>query len=215
VFNQNEVEEGRTDFEIRHGVQLSASKEFRYWRDMRTEVSLYYEGRSGSPFSWVYTSDLNTDGFRRNDLVAVPTDPTDARFDFSALSTSDIETYFEALEETGLARFSGGYAPRNAFTQPWQNRLDLRIIQQIPTVGNVTMELFADFINFGSWLSAEIFNYIETLPGSVNTREFGSANYGADGRIRPTDLVAQPSSQVTVNNALSRWRIQVGARLKF
>src|SRR5690606_17164686 len=124
-------------------VQLTLSKEFRYWRDMRTEFSLYYEGRSGSPYSWVYTSDLNTDGFQRNDLVSVPTGPDDSRFDFSGLTESQMDTYFGALKETGLAQFAGAYAPRNAFFQPWQNRLDLRIIQQIPTVGRVTMELFA------------------------------------------------------------------------
>lgn len=219
VFNQNQVEEGRSDFEIRHRLQAALTKEFKYWRDMRTSISLYYEGRTGSPYSWVYTSDLNTDGFQRNDLVAVPTDVSDSRFDFSALQAAGlVDTYFAALEATGLSSYSGGHTPRNAFFQPWQNRLDLRIVQEIPTVGPVKIELFADFINFGSWLSDDLFNYTETLPIPGNTgltREFGSASYAADGRIRPTNLTAQSNSEIGINNATSRWRIQVGARLKF
>lgn len=219
VFNQNTVEKGRSDFEIKHRVLIGLAKEFTYWRNMKTRISLLYEGRTGSPYSWVYTSDLNTDGFARNDLLAVPSGVDDSRFDFSALQAAGIlETYFEALEATGLSKFAGGYAHRNSFFQPWQNRLDLRFVQEIPTAGPVKVELFADFLNFGSWLSKDLFNYIETLPVPTNTglvREFGSATYAADGRIRPTDMRAQSNSNIAINNSESRWRIQVGARLKF
>ena len=218
VFNQNQVEEARSDFEIRHRLQALIAKQFKYWRDLSTTFTLYYEGRTGSPYSWVYTSDINSDGFQRNDLLAVPTDTSDARFDFSQMSQTQIDTYFAALQATGLSAYAGGYAPRNAFFQPWQNRLDIRIEQEIPIAGPAQLELFVDFINFGSWLSEDLFNYIETLPVPGNTglvREFGSAVYGPDGRIRPTNLNATSGSNIAINNAVSRWRIQLGARLSF
>ncbi len=221
VFNQNTVEEGRSDFEIRHRVLIGFAKEFTYWRNLKTRVSLLYEGRSGSPYSWVYTSDLNNDGFQRNDLLAVPSDVNDPRFDFSTLNAAGLtDTYFAALEATGLSKYAGGYAPRNSFFQPWQNSLDLRLTQQIPVAGPVKVELFLDFLNFGSWLNDDLFNYVETLPVPGNTglvREFGSANYVSttDGRIRPTNILAQSNSNVLINNGVSRWRIQLGARLSF
>ena len=219
VFNQNQVEEGRSDFEIRHRVLLGVAKEFSYWRNLKTRISLLYEGRSGSPYSWVYTSDINNDGFQRNDLLAVPSDVNDPRFDFSTLNAAGLtDTYFAALEATGLSAYGGSYAPRNTFFQPWQNRLDLRIVQEIPTVGPVKVELFLDFLNFGSWLNDDVFNYIETLPVPGNTglvREFGQASYTTDGRIRPLDLRAQSGSTIAINNNESRWRIQLGARLSF
>ncbi len=218
VFNQNQVEVARSDFEIRHRLQATVAKEFKYWRNLATTVSLYYEGRTGSPYSWVYTSDINSDGFQRNDLVAVPVGINDPRFDFSALSQAQLDTYFGALEATGLSNYAGGYAPRNSFFQPWQNRLDLRLAQEIPITGPAKLELTLDFVNFGSWLSKDLFNYAETLPVPGNSglvREFGSAEYAADGRIRPTNLTATSGSAIAINNGVSRWRILVGARLSF
>jgi hypothetical protein len=235
TFNQNTIEVGRSDFEIRNRIQGSFTKEFKYWRKHATVVSLFYEGRTGSPYSWVYTSDLNNDGFTGNDLVAVPTDGGDKRFDFSALNAAQLDTYLKFFKDNGLSKFAGGYAPRNEFFQPWQNRLDLRVVQKLPVWRNVQVELFADFINFGSWLSKDLFNYVETLPVPTNTgltRLLGtnasgspaSASYAADGRVRiipqgtfNTDgSINLPSGGViTVNNGDSRWRLQFGARLKF
>ena len=89
------------------------------------------------------------------------------------------------------------------------------------------MKLFVDFINFGSWLSDDIFNYVETLPIPTNTglvRNVPGAAYNAAGRIAisPTTTfnssgnVAIPSnSAIAVNNGDSRWRLQFGARIEF
>ena len=65
---------------------------------------------------------------RGNDLVAVPTDGSDKRFDFSALSATQLDTYLKFFKDNGLNKFAGGFAPRNEFFQPWQNRLDLRVV---------------------------------------------------------------------------------------
>ena len=81
VFNQNKVEVSRSDYEIRDRVQVIVSREFRFKWNLVTTISLAYEGRTGQPYSFVYSNDLNTDGFSGNDLVAVPTSDTDPRFD--------------------------------------------------------------------------------------------------------------------------------------
>jgi hypothetical protein len=227
VFNQNAVEVGRSDFEIRDRILGSVSKEFKYWRDLKTTVSLFYEGRTGSPYSWVYSTDLNTDGFSGNDVVAVPSGADDARFDFSALSSAQLDSYLRFFRETGLSKYAGGIAPKNSFTQPFQNRLDLRFQQEIPTVKTVKLKLFADFINFGSWLSKDLFNYSETLPIPTNTglvRNVPGASYNAAGKIAITptgtfnsagDVAVPSNSAIAVNNDNSRWRIQLGARIEF
>lgn len=242
VFNQNAVETRRSDFEIRDRIQAGIAKRFRYkfGREMATTLSLYYEGRTGSPYSWVYASDLNTDGFTGNDVLAVPSGPSDARFDFTGLSTSQLDTFLGFFRTNGLAKFAGAYAPKNSFIQPYQHRLDLRVMQEIGTFKKVKVELFADFINFGSWLSDNLFNYVETLPIPTNTglvRNLGSnvtgttaapippsAVYNTSGQIRinpvgmfdSTGAIIIPSnSAIAVNNGESRWRIQLGARVKF
>lgn len=225
VFNQNQIEVARSDYEVRDRIQASISREFRIARDLATTVSLYYEGRSGMPYSYVYANDLNGDGLA-TDLIAVPTGPDDARFDFSGMSAVQQDAYFAFLKSSGLSRYAGRYASRNAFLTPWQNRLDLRVVQELPAYKQVKIELFADFLNFGSWLSRDLFNYVEllntTATNSGQGRQLGTATYTADGRVRPgitldANNAVQFASVSTIvpNNDESRWKIQGGIRLKF
>ncbi|MBL9215028.1 MAG: hypothetical protein JNG83_06090, partial [Opitutaceae bacterium] len=232
VFNQGQVEVTRSDYEIRDRVQASFSKEFVYFNRLKSIVSLVYEGRTGQPFSYVYggassfAADLNKDGNGSNDVVAVPTGATDPRFDFSGMTSAQQAAYFAFLDQSGLSKYAGGYAPRNAFTTSWQNRLDLRFTQEVKTVGPVVLELFADFLNFGAWLSDDLFNYVETIATSTSNsnqnRALGSATYTATGLIRPTvtlntdGTINFPATSIILpNNSDARWRIQAGVRLKF
>lgn len=226
VFNQGKVEEVRSDYEIRDRVQASISKEFNFLKRFKTTATLYYEGRSGQPFSYVYSGDLNFDGNSANDAVAVPDGGSDPRFNFSGMSAAQQNAYFAFIGKSGLSKYAGGYAPRNAFIGPWQNRLDLHFTQEVKVAGPVSVELFADFINFGNWISKDLFNYVETLgansSNSNQNRVFGNATYGADGRIIPTvtlgsdgEVSLPAASSFLPNNTDARWRIQAGARLRF
>lgn len=217
VFNQNTPEEGTSEFEIKDRVQLTLSRQFELIRNFPTTVSLYYEGRTGNPYSWVYSSDLNGDGRNDNDTVAVPDGPNDPRFDFSAMSAANQAAYFAFVESSGLVRYAGGVAPKNEWTEPWVNRLDIKFSQVIPLAFDAKLSLFADFINFGSFISSDVFGYTEVAPsiqnGVFRTRTLGGASYGPDGRIRPT-WSGEPRG-FNYSNSMSRWRIQLGAKLEF
>ena len=230
VFNQNTVEIARSDYEVKDRIQATISREFVLHKDYVTTVSLYYEGRSGQPYSWVYSGDVNGDTVTGNDLIAVPRDTADSRFDFSGMTPDQQNGYFRFLSSNGLAKYAGGSAPRNAFLGPWQNKLDLSFRQEVPLYSvrgkNIKMEFFLDFLNFGSWLSKSIFNYVEEINTGTTfgglTRVLGNATYNATGQIKPTftadsfSNVALPaSSLITVNNGDTRWRIQGGVKLKF
>lgn len=225
VFNQNTPEEARSDYEVRNRIQLSLGKEFNFFKRFKTTAMLYYEGRSGLPYSYVYSTDLNHDSYSQNDTVAVPTGATDTRFDFSGMSTAQRDAYLAYMQKGELSRYAGGHAPRNAFLGPWQNRLDLHLSQEVKVAGPARIEIFADFINFGNWLSKDLFNYVETLGNPGNSNQIvvlGGATYAADGRIRPTasvdgsgNLVIPTASQFLPNNGDSRWRVQGGVRVSF
>lgn len=221
IFNQNAIVEGRSDFEIRDRVQFLYTREFNFIKRKGTStlVSLYYEGRSGHPFSYVYANDMNNDSVSQNDLIAVPTDVNDPRFNFTGMSAQATADYFQFLRDNGLMRYAGGYAPRNAFTQPWFNRLDLHIEQNVPIWRDVRLSLFADFTNFGSFLTRRLFNWQErtTLVDSDTwwRRQIGTATYDASGKIQLLTANALSPSTFQYDNTQSRWRLQVGARLKF
>jgi hypothetical protein len=225
VFNQGQVEETRSDFEVRDRIQFSVTKEFNFLKRYKTSATLSYEGKSGLPYSYVYSGDLNFDGSTANDALAVPTGVGDTRFDFSGMTTPQRDAYLAYIANSELAKYAGGYAPRNSFIGPWQSRLDLHLSQEIRVVGPVRVELFADFINFGNFVDNDLFNYIDTLGSPNNSNQnvvLGNAAYGADGRIRPSvalnsdgSVVIPTGTQFLPNNTDSRWRIQAGVRLKF
>ena len=217
VFNQNAIEVGRSDFEIKHRLQFTLSRRFEFYKGWDTKASLYYEGHTGNPFSYAYTGDTNGDGVTNNDLVYVPTGPSDARVDFSGMTAAQQSSFFDFLNSSGLVKYAGGAAPRNAFTQPWINQLDLRFTQKIPIYKPAELELFLDFSNFGYWLSRHYFGNVSLLTNTNNAvyyrRLMGAATYNATGQIRPTYTAAP--TDVVIDNVASRWRIQFGATLRF
>ena len=219
VFNVNTVETGRSDFEIKDRFQASLAREFEFIKSFKTTASLYYEGRTGNPYSFAYSTDLNQDGFAGNDLVAVPSGSTDSRFDFSALSTAQQTAMFAYIQSSGLSKYAGGYAPKNAFFQPWVNRLDLSVKQSVPLhLGGAKLDLIFDFTNFGNFISKSLFNYTERAPTGPAQDLFdrilvGNASIdNVTGKIKPTSFA--PASFL-VDNTMSRWRVQLSARLSF
>lgn len=221
VFNQNTVEVGTADFEVKDRIQAGVTRQFEFIKKYRTTASLYYEGRTGNPFSWVYGNDINGEGVSGNDglndLVSVPSGTSDPRFNFSGMTSTQIDSYFAYIQSSGLAKYAGGHAPKNAFTEPWFNKLDLKLVQDIPVRGAVKLQLFFDFINVGSFLSKSMFNYTEIAPLLSNDvyrrRSLGTATYGTDGRIKPV-FTANPTGYL-IDNGMSRWRIQLGAKILF
>lgn len=219
VFNQDSGEVGRSDFEVRDRIQTSLAREFEFIKGYKTTGYLYYEGRSGNPYSFAYSTDLNQDGQAANDLIAVPTGPSDARFDFSALSTASSDAMFAFIQTSGLAKYAGSYAPKNTFFQPWVNRLDVGVKQNIPLhFKTARLDLILDCTNFGNFLSKSLFNYVERAPGGpggdlFERRLVGSATIdNTTGKIKPTTWAP---ADFLVDNTMSRWRMQLSARLTF
>ncbi|MEO6002252.1 MAG: carboxypeptidase regulatory-like domain-containing protein [Opitutus sp.] len=223
VFNQNTVELSRSDFEVKNRVQLTLTREWEFVKRWKTFGSLYFEGRNGNPYSFTYNSDLNGDGVSGNDLVYVPAGVSDPNVDFSALTAAQTTAYLAYIDKSELGQYKGTYARRNSFILPWQNRLDIRLSQKVPIAGPAELELFADFINFGYWLSRDFFGYVEELGnnnGVYARRLLGTASYSSDGRLRPAGVTLDAAGNYVpagaqINPLASRWRIQFGARLKF
>ncbi len=219
VFNQNSVEVARSAFEVRNRVQLSLAREFEFRKQWKTTVSLYYEGRTGNPYSFVYGgTDVNGDGVNNNELVYVPNGVSDPVL--AGLTPAMRQSIMDYVDRSELNKYRGGIAPRHGFTMPWTNRLDLHVGQIIPLHRSFELEVFADFINFGAWLSKDLFGYYEVLPGAgdnelLATKQFGAATYTAAGQLQMTGTSFATPAIATPNNDLSRWRIQFGARLRF
>ena len=189
-------------------------------KKFKSTASLYYEGRTGNPYSWVFGGDLNGDGVSFNDRVLIPTGPSDGKFDFSGMTTAQSDAFFAFIQTSGLSQYAGKVVPKNSSTEPWFNKLDLKLVQSIPLHGPVKLDLFLDFVNFGSFINSKMFNYTEIAPNLSNdvfrTRTLTSAtSYTVDGRIKPTYTFTPGPTGFLIDNGMSRWRIQLGAKLSF
>ena len=133
-----------------------------YLKYFSTGVSLFWEARSGLPFSYVYGGDMNGDRLNGNDLMYIPRTKDEILLATEGLNdTRTIDQIWEQLDayikqDDYLSKHRGEYAARNGATTPWSAQLDLRIMQDfyIEVGGKKnTLQLTFDIFNFGNMLN--------------------------------------------------------------
>lgn len=195
-----------------------------------TRVSLFYSGQSGLPFSYVYSGDVNGDGYpglggafdRNNDLVHLPTGLDLTRAPISLATRGLFEWAME--NDPCLKGNEGRTLVRNSCRSPWEHQLDLRVAHTLD-LGGSEVRLSADLLNLLSLVDPSWGRVERTQPlvpllelcqvacgqnGPLPARWGGGVLPERDenGRVRPADawVPATPESQ---------WRMQVGARVTF
>ena len=136
-----------------HNITVAARFSQEIVRDYPTSLNLFFNAQSGRRFSYVWDEDVDVflgdsdDEARR--LLYVPTGPTDPLINTSALSPSEVTAFFDFLESSGLNKYAGQIAPRNAFKDPWFKDLDIRFAQDLPGFfGGHRAQVYVDIENF-------------------------------------------------------------------
>ena len=195
------------------------------------DISLLYSGQSGVPFSYVYGSDLNGDGFpgpgsafeRFNDLLYVPEDVGE----LPTTSLGSTIAFGSAVRtQECLNRSRGDYVDRNQCRTPWQHRLDLRLSQEF-TFGGTSLRLEGDIVNVLNLMNPE-WGSIRTVRSQVPLLELSRGERDPfqvyeiaatwtggllPGRDADGDLV--PIAPWTARTPESQWQIQLGVRVGF
>jgi hypothetical protein len=219
VFNPNEDQASTSNTDTQDKIVASVQTQWNFIKDARTAVTMTYLGQTGHVYSWVFKGDANGDGFTDNDLFYMPSGPNDPRVRW--LSTTERDTFFADAAKLGIAKYAGGIIPRNAAASPWNNTLDLTIIQDIPGVWRLKPQLILQCANFGnlikkSWgLLEEVpFSYKRTLAGAGFDR---TAN-GGQGQyvyVYNQNTLGQGATITTLDPLQSRWQLKVGLKLSF
>ncbi len=220
----------RSNFDRPHKVVASISG--APLGEVGPRISLLYIGQSGAPFSYVYGGDVNGDGYpglgpafeRTNDLFFVPEPQSLLLMGFASQGLlAEATEQFECLR--GRA---GQFVERNGCRAPWQNSLDLRFSQLLPSgLGRLRLDL--DFVNVLNLVNPE-WGRIETVRPVVPLLDFverseagsvldpgqggrmvnrwsGASFRDAEGRLQPT----QPWTSVPNR---SQWQVQLGVRME-
>lgn len=121
-----------SNYEIEHRFTLTASYSTYWWGDNRTNFTLFGSHSSGRPYSYVYegAGGVFGDDVDGHHLVYVPTGPSDPNVIFGP--NFDQDAFFAYTDATGLSKYAGRIAPRNAFNSSWWTTFDLRVEQELP-----------------------------------------------------------------------------------
>jgi len=220
--------------DIPHRVVVAGTKRGP-WRRWPTEVSFYYVGESGSPFTYVAygtgrRGDLNADGSSTNDPIYVPRSALDtSEIHFAALvlqtrgadGVPRVDTISAARQAQAFDQFIGS-APclrrqrgrilmRNSCREPWSTTTIASVRQGIP-MGRRGMELQVD-----------IYNVLNLL-----RRDWGQTRVAAPALLEQVDESSGPAStaqpifhfpltrpQWTALPAASVFQLQLALRYSF
>lgn len=196
----------------RYTASLSYQKEL--FRDLRTSFGLFYEGRSGRPFTYTFINDANGDRRSGVDPFYVPAGPGDVLFTGGAEMEA---AFFDYVDRTGgLRRQQGQIAGINKQRSSFVHQVDVRLSQEIPGPFDGKGEIWLDILNFGNLLNSS-WGRIEQVgfPYGLGIARFEGIDPDSgryvynfnEGQIR--DKVIQD------NRGESRWAMQLGVRYKF
>lgn len=227
----NNAPSATSNYETRHRIISSVVYDFEFIPKYTTTVSLFYNGFSGRPYSTTYDGDVNGDGQTSNDLIYVPKDRNDINIVPATASggapadTRTADQIWVALDEyiSGdpvLRKSRGKIISRNASREPWTNRLDFRLAQEIPVAEQWgKFELTADILNLlnflnESWGLSEFVNnqnnsaivYRGIISGKP-AFTFGKYNFLTKEYENP--------KRTQVSDLASRWQLQLGVRYTF
>lgn len=210
--NPNDVVASTSNYEIKNRITGSLQFKKAFFGDNDTTFSLFYEGRSGLPYSWRFLNDANGDGYS-NDLLYVPAGRGDVLFTGGAAME---DAFFDFLNgETDLSKFAGGIAPRNSARNKWVNTFDIRVSQELPAFfEGHKAEIWLDVMNVGNLLNKDWGKVSYASPFSGR----GAVNFAGIDQATGKYVYNYNAANVTKVNLTdweSRWSLQVGFRYKF
>jgi len=229
-FQRPDLSVGTSNFEVKHNFKLRMDWEKEFFNDLATKVSLFGTHRTGQPYSYTFSEnnncvfDLGGGRCRRESrvddaghLLYVPSGPSDPAF--SPLSfggdAAAQQAFFSYINNSELAQYAGGVAPRNGDTSPSTTIFDLRLQQELPGLmdGHKT-KLFLDFENIGNFINSDWgriertrYEYERDVVAAQidpNTNQFVYDNLQSESRINNLEVLQQ-----------SLWQIQIGAKYEF
>ncbi len=226
VKGPNDLELTRSNFDLGSRITglISYKKEYMKGK-MSTQVSLYYNGQSGQPISYIYNGDMNNDG-TTNDIIFIPASQSDINLiPITGTAPQSADEQWAALDafianDKYLNEHRGEYAERNAARLPFSHQFDIRFLQEFKiNTGAVTnkLQITFDILNFANMLNGEWGHSIY-----ASNQQFSLINYkGQATSPNTTPTFTYDASGQTNGNAylfsdfISRWRGQIGLRYIF
>ena len=215
MINPNQNIAYHSNYAVPNKFIVAATREFDFFKrkNAMTSITAQFITENGIPYSFVFRGDADGSGINGEDLFYVPSGPNDPKVQW--LSTTEEANFFSYLATNpDLAKYTGQIVPRNSVYAPWQETLNLHFEQQVPIWRNVRVTLFADCYNFSNLIdkhSGLVDNYLN----SFYTQTIAGTGYNKVTNQYMYTFNAGTLGTPTIYSDLSRWQVQVGAKLEF
>lgn len=240
IIGRNNAPLGRSDFDQAHRVLAFLSYSREYLNNLSTTISLFYNGQSGEPYSYIYNDGgaLNNEDSRERNLIYVPASQDDIVFGQEVEDANGDAIIIEADEASASAQWAalnayienddylserrGNYAEKNIARTPFESILDLKVEQSF-FITNATGRKHAltvsfDIFNFSNFLNKDWGRRYDTDESNVQLIDFVGFLEGTnipafsfEGPKEATDLLIADDSGIVS----SRWQAQLGVRYTF
>lgn len=212
VFNANEEVSATSNYEVQDRFTALLGYKRNFFADLATSMTLFYEGRRGRGYSFVYANDANGDRINDNDLFYIPLGPGDVEF----TPGSDVQGFWDFIaNDEYLNSHRGQVAGRNDANSPWVNRFDLNFSQELPGFFKGNSEIFVNILNVGNLINDE-WGRVEEVPFSYVRGVAGFAGVNPETGKYVYDFT-RGGDEVELRDGVgqSRWSAQVGFRYNF
>jgi len=170
VNGRNFVTVSASDNDLQHRITTWMLKKINYAKSKTaTTLSVFYNGQSGSPYSYVYNgSMINDNGNRENfDLIYIPTENDLVSMSFAPINDNTGQVLYSPQQQKDflnafiesdkyLKKHRGAFAERNGARLPFTHSIDLRLQQDFTIkIKNkiVGLAITYDIFNFTNMLN--------------------------------------------------------------
>ncbi len=208
---QNPVE-ATSNYQTKHRIVLRLNYRTEIIRDLESRFGLLFFAQSGRPFSYTFNGDRRNTPFgdsqakRDRQLFYVPNSADEV-----GLGAADWAELDAFIKSSGLDKYRGKIAPRNAFNDPWFSRLDFKFSQEIPGLfeghkGKFTFDIqnLTNLLNssWGNFRSTN-FHFVKPLVDvAINGNQYQYSNVTIPG-------------ETPVRTLSSLWKIRLGVSYDF
>ncbi|OYU44775.1 MAG: Oar protein, partial [Burkholderiales bacterium PBB4] len=223
IFNPNEETAGNSAYLTKDRVNASLSWSKALVGKYKTTFGLFYEGRTGKPYSWTYGNDMNGDGISGNDLMYIPSKPGSGEVVFAgdtATNHANEDRFWNIVEaHADLRESKGSVVSRNGSFAPVVHNFDLRISQEVPGFAPKHKGVFTfDILNVGNLINKEYGRIDEAGFSSAGGQRRTFVAFGgidAAGKYVYIVRPAEDALQLRQIKGESQWAMQVTARYEF
>ena len=219
VDGRNSAELSTSDFSMGSRIISSVSYVMDWTKkgDFNTTISLFYEGQSGTPYSYVYANrdarNINNETgstSRNRSLIWIPADASE----INLTDPSQWEALNKFIEDDKyMSSHRGQYAEKNASKTPFTSKFDLKFLQDVG-FKNHKFQISFDVFNIANLINKN-WGVSYNNPFAYQVIDF--EGYDADGTtpLFSFDDERLGNDRFDINNRLSRFRARLGVRYIF